>query len=68
MPEMDGLEATRQMRQVESQSGSRRRTHVVALTANAMSGDERICIDAGMDSYLTKTVDAKILAEALGRV
>jgi CheY-like chemotaxis protein len=54
MPEMDGLEATRLIRRVESESGSHRHTPVIALTAHAMSGDEESCIEAGMDSYLSK--------------
>jgi CheY-like chemotaxis protein len=65
MPEMDGLEATRQIRRVESESGSRRHTPVIALTAHAMSGDEESCIEAGMDSYLSKPLDPRMLSEAL---
>jgi CheY-like chemotaxis protein len=65
MPEMDGLEATRQIRRVESESGSRRHTPVIALTAHAMSGDEESCIEAGMDSYLSKPLDPGMLSEAL---
>jgi CheY-like chemotaxis protein len=68
MPEIDGLEATRLIRQVESESGSNRRAPVIALTAHAMAGDEQICINAGMDGYLSKPLDPQILAEALGRI
>ena len=68
MPEMDGLEATRLIRQAESESGSNRHAPVIALTAHAMAGDERICLDAGMDGYLTKPLDPKTLANALCRI
>lgn len=52
MPEMDGLTATRIIREKESQSG----THIpiIALTANAMQGDRNTCLQAGMDDYLSK--------------
>ena len=65
MPEMDGLEATRLIRRVETESGSQRHTPVIALTAHAMSGDEESCIDAGMDSYLSKPLDPRKLSDAL---
>ena len=68
MPEMDGLEATRLIRQAEMGSGSGRRAPVIALTANAMSGDEQICIKAGMDAYLSKPIDPQILADTLNRI
>jgi two-component system sensor histidine kinase/response regulator len=68
MPEMDGLEATRLIRQVESESGSNRRTPVIALTAHAMAGDEQICINAGMDGYLSKPLDLRMLTDTLGRI
>jgi len=50
MPEMDGFAATREIRALEGD----RRIPVLAVTANAMAGDERRCRDAGMDGYLTK--------------
>ena len=68
MPEMDGLEATRHIRRWESASGGNRRAPVIALTAHAMAGDEKICLDAGMDGYLSKPLDPKTLAEALLRI
>jgi hypothetical protein len=68
MPEMDGLEATRLIRQAESDSGSKQRTLVIALTAHAMAGDEQTCIRAGMDGYLSKPLDPRMLTDALNRV
>jgi CheY-like chemotaxis protein len=68
MPEMDGLEATRLIRQSESDSGSSRRAPVIALTAHAMAGDKQICLNAGMDGYLSKPLDPQILADVLGGI
>jgi PAS domain S-box-containing protein len=70
MPEMDGLEATMAIRKREQQSG--RHLPIVAMTANAMKGDEEKCIQAGMDSYMCKPVQPKLLVEristAVGRL
>jgi DNA-binding response OmpR family regulator len=54
MPEMDGFEATRIIREKEKNLG--RYTPIVALTADAMSGDREKCIASGMDDYLNKPV------------
>jgi CheY-like chemotaxis protein len=64
MPEMDGLEATRRLRQ-RFQDDERPR--VIAMTANAMQGDRELCLDAGMDDYVSKPVRVQELAAALAR-
>ena len=64
MPEMDGLEATRQIRAAEAENGVRR-TPIVALTANAFSEDRERCLAAGMDDFLVKPLDRERLADAL---
>ena len=66
MPEMDGFEATRVLRRQEAETGSRR-TPVIALTANAMSGDSERCFEAGMDEYVAKPFGRETLLAALGR-
>jgi CheY-like chemotaxis protein len=53
MPKLDGYATTRRLREIEAASGQPR-TCVVALTANALSGDAQLCLDAGMDGYLSK--------------
>jgi signal transduction histidine kinase/DNA-binding response OmpR family regulator len=64
MPEMDGYEATRAIRELEA-GGSR--LPVIALTANAMQGDRERCLEAGMDDYITKPMRLEDLATALER-
>jgi len=56
MPELDGLETTVIIRQREQREGGR--IPIVALTAHAMQGDRERCIDAGMDNYVNKPIDA----------
>ena len=66
MPGMDGLEATRQIRALESALGQR--VPIVAMTANAMKGDEATCLAAGMDGYVAKPFEADKLFALLGRL
>jgi CheY-like chemotaxis protein/HPt (histidine-containing phosphotransfer) domain-containing protein len=66
MPDMDGMEATRNIR--DPRSGViNARTPIVALTAHAMVGDRQRCLDAGMDDYLAKPIKPAELAEVLAR-
>jgi CheY-like chemotaxis protein len=65
MPEMDGFEATAAIRAREKQTGGH--IPIVALTANAMKGDEEKCLAAGMDSYLSKPVQPKDLIDLMNR-
>ena len=64
MPQMDGYEATRRIR--ERERGSRR-LPVVAMTANAMVGDRERCLEAGMDDHIPKPVRVDALQRALSR-
>jgi CheY-like chemotaxis protein len=59
MPEMDGLEATAAVRQRERSTG--KHLPIVAMTAHAMKGDDRRCLDAGMDGYLAKPIRSEEL-------
>ncbi len=66
MPEMDGFEATRAIREADRAQG--RHTPIVALTAHAMRGDEERCLEAGMDGHLPKPLDLTNLARILERI
>ena len=65
MPELDGLDATRQICQLLPPA---RRPRIVAMTANAMQGDREMCMAAGMDDYLAKPIRVDRLVEALNGV
>jgi PAS domain S-box-containing protein len=67
MPEMDGLEATRRIRLAEAAGRRRGRLPIVALTASALEGDKQICIEAGMDDFLSKPLDPEQLRSVLAR-
>jgi PAS domain S-box-containing protein len=67
MPRMDGYEASRRIRAIESDSGNERRIPIIALTANAMQGDREKCLEAGMDDYIPKPVKKDALFEMLDR-
>jgi PAS domain S-box-containing protein len=66
MPVMDGLQATRCIRDWEATQGVRR-SNIVALTAGAFEDDKRLCADAGMDDFLAKPIDLASLASLLAR-
>jgi len=64
MPEMDGYEATRQLRNFDA-SHRNRHIPVIALTANALATDRQKCVAAGMNNYLSKPIDRVRLEQAL---
>lgn len=66
MPEMDGYEATGWIRSIEKTSPKKPIT-IIAMTANAMIGDRDKCIDAGMDDYISKPIDANKFKRTLSK-
>jgi len=67
MPEMDGYDATRAIRDREKKSPDTPHSYIIALTANALVGERERCLAAGMDDYLTKPFTTSQLEKALGR-
>jgi len=65
MPEMDGFEATQEIRKKELGTG--RHIPIIAMTANAMQDDRQQCIKAGMDDYISKPIDFPKLQDILDR-
>ncbi|WDN87547.1 hypothetical protein BuS5_00515 [Desulfosarcina sp. BuS5] len=68
MPEMDGFEATQKIREWEDSSSSAQQIKsipIVAMTANAMKGDREMCLEAGMDDYVTKPIKREIVFAAI---
>ncbi|MBE7157591.1 MAG: response regulator, partial [Rhodospirillales bacterium] len=66
MPRMGGLEATSQIRHNESKEG-RKPTPIIALTAHAMRSDEELCLQSGMDDYLSKPIRIEELQSKLAK-
>lgn len=66
MPEMDGLTATRTIRKAERISGSH--IPIVAMTAHAMKGDKQICLNAGMDGYISKPVTSREIEDMIASI
>jgi CheY-like chemotaxis protein len=66
MPEMNGLDATRKIRNLQS-AVRNHRIPIIAMTANAMQGDREKCLEAGMNDYVSKPIIPRALAEALDK-
>ncbi len=66
MPILDGLSATRRIREQESRTGGH--IPIIALTANAMQGDRERCLDSGMDAYISKPIDKDELFKAIWKL
>jgi signal transduction histidine kinase/DNA-binding response OmpR family regulator len=66
MPEMNGLEATAAIRRKEESTG--KHIPIIAMTANAMSGDKELCLEVGMDDYLAKPIQMKELFATIERL
>ena len=68
MPGMDGLDATRRIRELEAQRAGGRHVPIIAMTAHAMHGDRERCLAAGMDGYVAKPIDLGLLFEELEKL
>lgn len=66
MPEMDGLTATRRIREAEEKTGIH--VPIVAMTAHAMKGDKESCLEAGMDGYLAKPVTRNEIEQMIANI
>jgi len=63
MPVMDGITATKKIREIEQSSLSH--TPIIAITANALSGDKEICLAAGMNDYISKPFQIEVLVQKM---
>ena len=68
MPEMDGLEATREIRHIEQSGPMEKAIHICAITANADKDDEEKCYQSGVDSYISKPFKLEELIEILDSI
>ena len=68
MPEMDGFEATRHIREMEGLGQLPGHVPIIALTANAIKGDRERCLEAGMDDYIGKPFEPDALLKMIGRL
>ncbi len=68
MPEMDGFEATREIRRLESSTPDHGHTIIIAMTARAKESDRQQCLDAGMDEYMSKPIRIKELCQLLREI
>lgn len=65
MPIMDGLEAARQIRNVEKEKQPEQRVYIIALTANVLADKKDECMQAGMDNMMEKPLEEKVLREII---
>jgi CheY-like chemotaxis protein len=65
MPEMDGIDATKEIRKLEK--NSEKQTPIIALTAGALQEEREKCLSAGMNDFLTKPIEQEKLLETLKR-
>ncbi len=66
MPEMGGIEATTAIREMEKERGGH--IPIIAMTAHAMKGDEKRCLDAGMDAYIAKPIRPRVFYDRLEKI
>ncbi len=66
LPDMNGMEATKIIRGMEDAKGYR--STIIAVTAHALAGDHKRCLEAGMDDYIAKPIHPDILAQKLAEI